>query len=466
MLTGIRLKSYPNTFQKAILSQWMGCARYIWNAKCNHDKQQRQELNGKNIFFKIDQTYTQYKTKEETPWLFDCPSVILRNSVSNWRSTYQNFFKKLCGRPKFKKKSGEGSIHLTRELFTFIKGEDGVTRLFIGSKKNNIGYLSIKNHKKYKPPSSIYIKKKHNNYWVSFCYEAVNLPKENVSSKKQLKELKKRGRLYLEHHTIGIDRGIARPVQCSDSSTFFDLTEVEKKNKVNKEKQIRRYQKKLSRQKKGSNRRYRTKIRLSQTHSRISNIRKNFCHQTSKKLVDKETTKIIVFENLGTKRMTRRPKSKQDKNGKWLRNSAKSKSGLNKSILDKNWHQLEVFTRYKAQKAGKIFFKVSPHHTSQECAHCHHIHPNNRKSQAKFLCISCGHTDNADVNAAKVIKNRAIELILNSGTELSKRGVLSLIDSGRGDKIRRKGSSERLCTVSEASKKKVSEDIGSSIALA
>ena len=127
---------------------------------------------------------------------------------------------------------------------------------------------------------------------------------------------------------------------------------------------------------------------------------------------------------------------------------------------------MEAFTTYKAKKEGKVVFKVAPNHTSQECAHCHHIHPKNRKKQDKFLCLSCGHTDNADINAAKVIKQRAIQLILNSGTELSKRGVLSLSDSGRGDKVRRKGSSENLRGVSEASKKKVASATGSSMALA
>ena len=52
-----------------------------------------------------------------------------------------------------------------------------------------------------------------------------------------------------------------------------------------------------------------------------------------------------------------------------------------------------------------------------------------------FVCVSCGHTDNADKNASEVIKKRAIKLILDSGTELSERGVL--FDSGRGAKVRR-----------------------------
>ena len=82
------------------------------------------------------------------------------------------------------------------------------------------------------------------------------------------------------------------------------------------------------------------------------------------------------------------------------------------------------------------------------------------------MCVSCGHTNNASINAAKVIKQRAIQLILNSGTELSKRGVISLSDSGRGDKVRHAGSKGPLCSVGEASKKKVASATGSSMALA
>ena len=466
MTLGIRLQANPTQEQRKVLSQWMGCARYIWNAKTHEEKEQRLILSKQNVYPKIDQSYAHFKSKEEIPWLYDVPSVILRNSIVNWYKTYQNFFKKLCGHPTHKKKDGRGSVYLTRELFEFIKGEDGVTRLFIGNEKHNIGYLSIKNHRTYRTPNSLYIRKKHNKYWVSFCYEDHTVSEGHQSDKAYLKDLKKKGKDYLEMHTIGIDRGVARPVQSSDSNTFFDFSEGEQKNKDMLGRQVRRFQKKLSRQKKGSNRRHKTKIRLSNRHGSIANIRENFCHQTSRKIVDREQTKVIVFENLGTKRMTRKPKAKQGENGKWLRNNARAKAGLNKSILDKSWHLLEAFTKYKAKNEGKIVFKVAPNHTSQECAHCHHIHPKNRKKQDKFLCISCGHTDNADINAAKVIKQRAIQFILNSGTELSKAGVLSVSDSGRGDKIRRKGSSENLRNVSEASKKKVASATGSSMALA
>lgn len=32
----------------------------------------------------------------------------------------------------------------------------------------------------------------------------------------------------------------------------------------------------------------------------------------------------------------------------------------------------------------------------------------NRKNQASFVCLECGHTENADFNAAKNIASRAV----------------------------------------------------------
>ena len=43
-------------------------------------------------------------------------------------------------------------------------------------------------------------------------------------------------------------------------------------------------------------------------------------------------------------------------------------------------------------------------------------------------------SDNADRNASLVIKKRAIKLLLDTGTVLSARGVLTLSDKGRGAK--------------------------------
>jgi putative transposase len=62
--------------------------------------------------------------------------------------------------------------------------------------------------------------------------------------------------------------------------------------------------------------------------------------------------------------------------------------------------QLRQFLSYKAALAGVPLYSVDPRNTSRTCHVCGHCAKENRKSQAAFVCQSCGYTDNADRNAA------------------------------------------------------------------
>ncbi len=50
---------------------------------------------------------------------------------------------------------------------------------------------------------------------------------------------------------------------------------------------------------------------------------------------------------------------------------------------------------------GGHMIKVDPAFTSQTCSACGAVDVRSRKNQASFECVTCGHRDNADVNAAK-----------------------------------------------------------------
>jgi putative transposase len=450
MLLGVSFLAHPTKNQKKIISQWIGCARFIWNAKCAEDfylSRFAKKHLPIETYPKANQTYCQYKDRILSPWLSDCPSQILRNSSANWYATYKNFLKGLCNKPKRKKKSDKGSIFLTRELFKFEKCPDGVIRLFIGTKNNNIGYVSIKMHKAFKEPNSIRLSRENGRYKVSFCYDDGFDESNLLNSSEHLKYLRDFSKKELESMTIGIDRGIVRPVQAGKK--YFDFTLEQKNKKKKKEKYIKRCQRSLARKEKGSNRRNKIKQKIGKAYKKIANIRKDFCHKTSRLIVN--NNQVIILEDLKTSKMSKKPKAKKDKTGKWQKNNRKSKAGLNKSILDKGWYLLECFLKYKAYRAKKALFKISAHYTSQECADCGYTHPNNRKKQ-QFLCGRCGHSDHADENAVKVIVKRAIKLILHSGTELSKRGVLLDIERGAINKTR--GENSNLAHSLEASKKK------------
>jgi IS605 OrfB family transposase len=130
-------------------------------------------------------------------------------------------------------------------------------------------------------------------------------------------------------------------------------------------------------------------------------------HCVSKKLVVKAATagKALALEDLSG-----------------IRERA---NGFNREMrwLLGNWafDQLRRFVAYKAEAAGVPVYAVDPRNTSRTCHACGHYDPANRKSQARFLCLSCGLDAGADHNAALNIRARAAQ-----STGLLPRSSLSL----------------------------------------
>ena len=77
-------------------------------------------------------------------------------------------------------------------------------------------------------------------------------------------------------------------------------------------------------------------------------------------------------------------------------NHIKAKSGLNRGILDQGWGRFVSMLDYEVEELGGQLVQVPPHHTSQICPCCGHQAKENRKTQAHFACIACGHEGNAD----------------------------------------------------------------------
>jgi putative transposase len=410
-LTGVKFRAYPATQQKRTLSQWIGCARFIYNAKCDDDYYFRSLLK-KNLALTgeqvpVDQTYSQYKT-ELTPFLTDCPSQILRNSAVNWFNSYQRFFQGLGGRPKRKKKGHRDSVYLTNELFHFNQG-----KLFIGTQNNNIGYLSFDAHRDFALPKSITISRKSNKWYVSFCYrDNLDRPQDPIE---RIEQLKGQGQEALEQLSAGLDRGVVKPLQLSTGESF-DFTPEQKATIARKSKQIKKNQRRLSRQEKGSKRRAKTRSRIARDYETIANVRRDFAHKTSRKLVDSDQ-EIFIAEALKLKNMTAKAKAKKDERGKYIHNGARAKAGLNAGLLNSALGIMILYLAYKAVRRNKVVIKLPPHHSSQECVVCGHTHPDNRKTQAEFRCQKCGYAEDADLQAAKVMHKRGVRTILEVARE-------------------------------------------------
>jgi putative transposase len=419
MQTGFRFRCFPTVAQKDILLRWIGCQRFIYDAKVREDLYfrafARKSLQHVGQPVPIDQQYAHF-IGEDTAWLRDVPSVVLRNGATRWRQAYGRFFKKLAGRPTRQRKSGAQSVWITSELFRFERVTDHATgevehRLFLGTKKFPVGELAFKASGPFKPPASIHITVEAGRWFISgsFDDDAVQPTPDETAD-----WLATFGREDLRESTVGIDRGVAIPVM-SSTGRVFDFTDAQKARMEKKAAAIVRWQRKLARRKKGGANRRKAARRIEALHQYAKNVRRDFAHQASHALVCDPSKLLIVFEDLDVQRMTRRAKPEQDEHGRWQRNGAAAKSGLNAAILRSAWGQVKAFSTYKALRAGKLCLSVPAHHTSQECAECGHIHPDNRPEQAVFVCQRCGHQDNADHNAAQIIAKRGVDLVLSGG---------------------------------------------------
>ena len=159
---------------------------------------------------------------------------------------------------------------------------------------------------------------------------------------------------------------------------------------IRREIRIKRYQRKLARQQKGSNRSKVTKRKIAKHQRGKMNVRINACHQNSRILANQAET--LVREDLKVANMVSSAKGTVESQGK----NVKAKSGLNRVMLNSSTGRLFQYCEYKFANVKT----VKPAYTSQTCSNCGCVDKLNRVSQSKFLCVSCGYADHADLNAS------------------------------------------------------------------
>jgi len=179
---------------------------------------------------------------------------------------------------------------------------------------------------------------------------------------------------------LGVDLGVTRPAVTSDGR----LHGKRRWREVSK----RRFRLKRKLQSNGSKS---AKCHLRRLAGREQRFRRDCDHILSKSILDGITAgTTVVVENLTN-----------------IRARVKATRGEAKRRLHSwSFAQLRSFLGYKAEALGCRVAGIDPRHTSQRCAACGHIYRGNRPSQSRFVCRSCGHRANADINAARSIRDK------------------------------------------------------------
>lgn len=179
---------------------------------------------------------------------------------------------------------------------------------------------------------------------------------------------------------LGVDLGIVALAADSDGKSYSGA-DVERK----RGRQQRRRDGLQKRGTKGAKRRLR---KLSGKQARFQ---KHTNHVISKALVldAQRTARGIALERL-----------------KGIRVRVTARSNQRARLGNWGFAQLGTFVVYKAKRVGVPVVFVDPRNTSRECSACGCVDRKNRPDQARFSCISCAYAANADINAARNIRQR------------------------------------------------------------
>ena len=273
--------------------------------------------------------------------------------------------------PRFKSGDRYDSFTYTQSGFEIIKGKLNLSK---------IGRVKIKLHREIEGTIKTCTIKREANLWYAVFTTEYDLEFDPSMA------------FHPTTREIGVDLGINSFAALSDG-TFIENPRFYR----NEEEKIQSAHRKIARRKKGSHRRNRAKKELSRLYRKVRNKRRDFLHKQSRKLVNENA--VLVFEDLQVDNMTKRPKPKQDENGKYLPNGAVAKGGLNKSILDAGWSAFVALCTSKAEEAGCTVVKVAPHDTSQVCSNCGCVVKKDL-SVRWHSCPHCGCELDRDHNAA------------------------------------------------------------------
>ena len=312
-------------------------------------------------FVKLSALLTQTKKTVERSWLADVSAVPLQQSLRNLDVAYRNFFNSRNGKrkggkmgmPKFKKKANKQSAEFTKAAFSISEGKVYLAK---------IGDLQpIWSRDLPSAPSSVtVIKDCANRYFLSFVVEI-----ETVITD-------------AKNQSIGVDLGIRTFGVMSDGTTAVSP------NYSIFDRKIRKLQRKLARQEKGSRRRNLTRLRIAKLHNRIADTRKDFLHKLSTKLVSENQT--IVLEDLNVAGMVKNRK-------------------LSRAISQQGWGEFRSLCEAKCEKFGRTFTAINrwaP--TSQVCSSCGFRWGKIDLSIRSVVCLSCQTEHDRDENASKNIE--------------------------------------------------------------
>ena len=374
MIKSIKIMLLPNNKQKTKMFQFFGASRFAYNWALKR-QQDNYELGNKFISdVDLRREFTRFK--KDNIWLYEVSNDITKQAIKDACTSYKNFFNGRAKFPKFKtKKFTRPSFYVDTAKIEFTSTHVKLESIANNTKKNRRKLNWIKLAEKDRVPINCkYMNPRVTfdglNFWISVSIEV----EDNQSSP--------------TNEGIGIDLGIKDLAICSDKSVYKNINKTKTVRKVKKK--LRRLQRKVSRKylkNKDGNKFIKTnnivKIEkdILKLHKRLSNIREDYIHQTSAKIVNREPM-FIVLEDLNIKGMMKN-------------------RHLSKAIQEQCLYKFKQMLIYKAKANNISVRQVDRFYPSSKlCNSCGCIHKDLKLKDRTYECKECGYIEDRDLNAS------------------------------------------------------------------
>ena len=369
----------PNKVQNTKMFQYAGAARFAYNWALVRE-QESYEKGGKFLSdTELRKEFTKLRNSKEYAWLLSISNNVTKQAIKDACTAYKNFFKGLQKYPRFKSRKKSTPKFYQDNIKIQFRDTHVKLEGFAASKKKNRQRRNwVRLAERGRIPKDV----KYMNPRISFdgCNWWISVSIEYSDCIEQLKD-----------EGMGIDLGIKDFAVCSDENTYKNINKSGTVKKLEKRK--RRLQRSVSRKyeqnkEKGkyckTNNIVKNEKLLRIVNHRLTNIRKNYLHQTSTEIVNRKP-RFVCMEDLNVSGMMKNRK-------------------LSKAVQEQGFYEFRKQLEYKCKEKGILFIIADRFYpSSKRCICCGDIKKDLKLSDRVYRC-RCGNVINRDFQAALNLK--------------------------------------------------------------
>jgi putative transposase len=352
-----KYKLKPTPEQERMLERTLILCRHVYNAAVG-ERREAWRLRGVSV------SYYQQKAelpgiKEAMPEYAEVHSQVLQDVVLRVDRAFEAFFRRIRegqtpGYPRFHGRDRYNSL-------TYPQFGNGTTLDNGFLVLSKIGRIAVRWSRPIEGmPKTVTISREADGWYV--CFSCADVPMQPLPATGQ---------------ETGIDLGIEAFATLSDGTRIFHPGWYRKAERA-----LKTAHRRVSRRKRGSNRRRKAVTLLAKAHQTVRRQRQDFHHKTALQLV--RANDVIYHENLQPANMVKN-------------------HHLAKSITDAGWGAFLTILMYKAAWAGRRVIGINPAYTSQVCSGCGVV-VQKGLSVRWHACPDCGTSLHRDHNAARNIE--------------------------------------------------------------